>query len=120
MLGRWQQQQLLLLSVVLAWSLHAAPTAGLPFRVYEPCSADVGGVGLCRKEPSSINIGRRGGAIPATVTKPVPKQLPVDMRFPCTDADSCKKVGSYLSACSDAVKVYHLLHIRVRIMVYKL
>ncbi|WIA17670.1 hypothetical protein OEZ85_014473 [Tetradesmus obliquus] len=35
--------------------------------------------------------GRRSGLSPAAATKPVPKQLPVDMRLPCTDMQSCKK-----------------------------
>jgi hypothetical protein len=92
MLVRWQQH-LLLQVLAVAWSLQAPPAAAVPFRVYEKCPENEGGVGLCRKEPSSMQPGRHKGVVPAAATKPVPKQLPVDMRFPCTDKQSCKKVG---------------------------
>jgi hypothetical protein len=97
MCAKWQQQQQpLLLWIALACSLQAATVAALPFRVYEPCAADAGGVGFCRTEPSSKQQDRRGSVLPAAVTKPVPKQLAVDMRFPCTEPQSCKLVRAFL------------------------
>lgn len=75
---------LLLLFQTLA-GLSAVTAASLPFRVYEPCADGSSAIGMCRRE-----VGKLGGVVPATV----PTQLPVDMRLPCTDDKSCRKVSS--------------------------